>query len=107
MKNKRLEPEVKAIPEILEGRAQSQPSGRKPPDDKTAQEAASELDRWRMIAERHADSDQFVYYEPAVMREPQRHVVLGDSQHRGRFEEAFENAPQSLREVEETTTFQE
>jgi len=42
-----------------------------------------------------------------MVRAPQRHVVLGDSQHLGRFEVAFENTPQSLRDVEETTMFQE
>lgn len=40
-----------------------------------------------------------------MVRQPQRHVVLGDSQHHRRFDEAFENAPQSLRDVEETTGF--
>lgn len=107
MKDRRQEDEVKAIPVLLEARAQTQPQGRKPPDDKTAGEAASELDRWRAIAAKYTNPDKFVYYEPAVMREPCRHVVLGDAQHRGRWEEAFENVPQSLRDVEETTTFQE
>jgi hypothetical protein len=41
------------------------------------------------------------------VRAPQRHVVLGDSQHLGRFDVVFENAPQSLRDVEETTTFED
>lgn len=107
MKDQRQKAEVKAITSILEERARAQPPGRRPSDDVTAREAASELDRWRMIADQHTDPNEFVYNEPAVMREPQRHVVLGDSQHRGRWDEAFENAPQSLRDVEETTTFQE
>lgn len=107
MKDKRYTPEVKAIPSLFEERAQNQPSGRQPLPDHTDREAKSELDRWRIIAEQHPDPDSFVYSEPAVIRAPQRHVVLGDSQHLGRFEVAFENAPQSLRDVEETTMFQD
>jgi hypothetical protein len=30
---------------------------------------------------------------------------VGDSQHHRRFDDAYENAPQSLRDVEETTGF--
>lgn len=107
MKDKRHSPEVKAIPPLFEQRAQRQPSGRQPLQGDVEREAASELDRWRMIAARHPHPDQLVYSEPAVTRSPQRHVVLGDSQHLGRFDVAFENAPQSLRDVEETTNFQD
>ncbi len=107
MSGSRYNPEVERIPRLLEERAQQQPEGRVPPIDITQQECASELDRWRLIALRHQNPNEFVYYEPAVVREPQRHVVLGDSQHHQRFEEAFENAPQSLRDVEETTTFKD
>lgn len=110
MKDKRYNEEVKTIPTIFEKRALTQPEGRRPRQNDTAQEAASELDRWRMIASNIANQeihDRFVYYEPAMMHEPRRAVVLGDAQHRGRFDEAFENAPQSLREVEDTTTFQD
>ncbi len=107
MKDKRYAAEVKAMPPLFETRARSQPPGRQPLPDHTGREAKSELDRWRMIAERHPDPNEFVYCEPAVIRAPQRHVVLGDSQHLGRFEVAFENAPQSLRDVEETTMFQD
>jgi hypothetical protein len=110
MKNQRYSKAVKAIPKIFEKRAGTQPAGRKPGKGNTLRESASELDRWNMIAEKIINQDihdRFVYYEPAIMREPERAVVLGDSQHHGRFDEAFENAPQSLREVEETTTFQD
>jgi hypothetical protein len=107
MRDKRHAPEVKAVPSLFEARAKNQPPGRQPLPDHTEREAASELDRWNVIAEQYPDPDQFVYSEPAVVRAPQRHVVLGDSQHLGRFEVAFENAPQSLRDVEETTMFQD
>jgi hypothetical protein len=107
MKDKRQANEVNAIPEMFEQRANSQPPGRQPLPGDTRDEAASELDRWWLLAERHPDPNKLVYSEPAVSRAPQRHVVLGDSQHLGRFEVAFENAPQSLRDVEETTTFED
>ncbi|ABY36118.1 MAG TPA: helicase [Chloroflexus aurantiacus] len=107
MRDKRYAPEVKTIPGLFEERAQNQPSGRRPAPGDTEREANSELDRWRMIAEQHSDPDEFVYSEPAVIRAPRRHVVLGDSQHLGRFEVAFENAPQSLRDIEETTMFED
>lgn len=105
MATARFDPEVMLIPDLFELRSDAQPIGRRPLPGTTLAETASELDRWRAIAALYQNPDQFVYHEPAVLRQPQRHVVLGDSQHRGRFEEAFENAPQSLREVEETTGF--
>jgi hypothetical protein len=107
MSDNRHQPEVEKISDILEARSQTQPDGRIPASGITHQETASELDRWCAIAALHQNPNDFVYYEPAVVREPQRHVVLGDSQHRLHFDEAFENAPQSLRDVEETTTFQD
>lgn len=102
----RHDQEVNAIPDLLEARATQQPVGRRPPGSVTAQEAASELDRWAALARLNPGPDRFVYNEPAVLRPPERHVVLGDAQHRshGLFE-AYENAPQSLRDVEETTGF--
>jgi len=102
----RHDPEVSVIPELFERRARHQPDGRQPPVGVAAQEAASELDRWGSLAHLNPDTDRFVYNEPAVLRPPERHVVLGDAQHRSAgLSEAFENAPQSLREVEETTGF--
>jgi len=102
----RRDPEVNAIPDLLEARAGQQPTGRQPPAGVTAQEAASELDRWRALAHLNPDPDRFVYSEPAMLHPPERHVVLGDAQHRAQgLSEAFENTPQSLREVEETTGF--
>jgi len=77
------------------------------------EEVASELDRWESIAHDHvhlsaAASDQLVYSEPTMVREPERGVILGDAQHQLRFfPVAFENAPTSLRDVEETTQFKE
>ena len=103
----RHDPEVDIIPEILEGRAAQQPSGRRPARSATASEMASELDRWAALSSLNPGNDTFLYNEPGVYSPPRRHVVLGDAQHRAQgLAEAFENAPQSLREVEDTTGFQ-
>ncbi len=107
MKDRRHEPEVQIISELFETRAESQPDGRRPPAGIVAQETESELDRWHNIAQKHPDTNDLVYYEYAMLQEPRRHVILGDAQHRNRFDEAFENAPNSLREVEETTGFKD
>ncbi len=108
MKDLRHSQEVDVLPDLFENRAADQPDGRRPPPGLTSQETASELDRWHHIAQRHPDPDEFVYYEYAMLQQPQRHVVLGDAQHRNSgFDEAFENAPNSLRDVEETTGFKD
>lgn len=102
----RFAPEVVGIPGLLESRAQRQPVGRKPVQNVTAQEVQSELDRWAHIAQLHPAPNTFVYNEPAMIRTPTRHVVLGDAHHRTQgLDEAYRSAPQSLRDVEETTGF--
>lgn len=102
----RHDPEVAAIPRILERRAQAQADGRRPPVDVTRIESISELDRWHAIAATHTDPDGFVYNEYAFVRIPRREVVLGDSQHFAQgLTEVYRLAPQSLRDVEETTGF--
>ena len=107
MSANRTSPEVSSIPEIFEARGLRQPTGRRPVSNATAREVESELDRWAMLARMHVDTDEFVYNEPSLNRTPRRHVVLGDAQHRSQgLDEAFESAPQSLRDVEETTGFQ-
>ena len=107
MATNRNSPEVSAIPVIFEARAGRQPAGRRPVSSDTATETASELDRWAALAQLHPSTAEFLYYELNPNRPPQRHVVLGDPQHQARgLDEAFENTPQSLREVEGTTGFQ-
>lgn len=106
MATHRHDPEVTIIPKLLEERADRQPEGRRPAVASTATEAAAELDRWDSLAQQHTETDTFVYHESSPFKPPKRHVVLGDAQHRFRgYDEAYENAPQSLREVEETTGF--
>ena len=106
MEAHRRDDEVAALPAILERRAQSQPEDIRPPAGVTATEVEAELDRWQLLARRAVTRNDLVYYEPAMTRVPTREVVLGDPQHTGAdLPQAFENAPQSLRAIEETTTF--
>lgn len=107
MRDRRHDAEVEEISNIFEVRSNHQPIGRRPEVGITSQEASSELDRWQSIAHIHFNPDEFIYNEPTLLRRPARHVVLGDSGHHNNFSEAFENAPQSLREVEETTGFKD
>lgn len=102
----RRDGEVRAIAAILERRSQTQPGDVRPAPGITTVEAEAELDRWQMLARRANTRDDFVYSESAMVRAPVREVVLGDPQHTGTgLGQAFENAPQSLRAIEETTTF--
>jgi hypothetical protein len=62
----------------------------------------SEMDRWRNIAEVTNQLD-FVEYP---WKQPKKNVVLGDPAHKHYKKTiVFEKAPQSLREIEETTGF--
>jgi hypothetical protein len=105
--------EVNALPPLFEMRAREQPEGRRPLEQTVEIEAASELDRWASIAHDILRTggwvnNRLVYTESAMVREPERGVILGDAQHQLRqLPVAFENAPTSLREVEETTQFKE
>jgi len=101
---RRHSPEVRALVEAIESRARIQPRGRNPGNDICGMEVSSELDRWEAFAlQRQRD---LVYYESSMRKEPCLPVVLGDPAHEERhIPQVFRNAPQSLREVEATTTF--
>jgi hypothetical protein len=114
MADHRYDPEVMVLPDLFERRASKQPEGRRPADGIVRTEAASELDLWHSIAAEtarftpEAKNNNLTYYESSQIREPERGVVLGDAQHQQRqLPVAFENAPNSLRDVEETTQFKE
>jgi len=95
-------PEVVNLPSCLESRAQVQPAERRPQAGATDTFVASELDHWQQVAARAAGSLKYVEYLTA--KEP---VVLGDPQHEhAGLDVVYENAPQSLRDVEETTGFE-
>jgi hypothetical protein len=64
------------------------------------------MDAWLRLARLATSPDEFVYAEPAMFLPPVRSVVPGDPQHQvNNLGQAYENAPQSLREIEGTTTF--
>lgn len=104
MDTHRGDPEVSALCDVFVARAQQQPDGRRPDAQDVRDDTSSELDLWHALARRHGMS--LLYYEYALSQIPTSPVVLGDPQHQqNNLEVAFENAPQSLREVEATTGF--
>jgi hypothetical protein len=105
MSTARNDPDVDLLPQLLEARAAQQPALRRPPASDTENHAHSELDRWQQLAAREAD--RLLYNESTVTRPASRPVVLGDLAHLvANTGEAYENAPNSLREVEATVTIQ-
>jgi hypothetical protein len=101
---RRRSAEVQALVDAFELRAGAQPLGRNPGANVCKREIISELDRWEAFAlQRPRD---LVYYESTMTKDPNLPVVLGDPSHDQRnLPQVFRNTPQSLREVEATTTF--
>jgi hypothetical protein len=96
-------PEVLALPAVFEERALSQPAERRPGATETRDEAASWLDRWQQLAQLYST---LLYAEATLINPPSVPVVLGDPAHQlQKIDVAFKNAPQSLRDIEATTTF--
>ncbi|GIP18654.1 helicase [Paenibacillus montaniterrae] len=103
MRNLRHSEEVSQIIELFTERAGRQPDGRRPEGETIISEIRSELDRWYMLAQTHLN---LLYNESSMNKQPTHPVVLGDPQHYFQgLDVAFENAPQSLRDVEGTTNF--
>jgi len=103
MAAKRHDPEVLAIIAAMEARAQAQPPGRLPEKDVVKHETGNELDKWQKLAQTTPRPDGLLYSESTYARRAQRRVVLGDPAHAMQnLDCAFENAPNSLREVEKT-----
>ncbi len=103
MGSHRSAPEVIAVQSLVEHRSQLQPPSRKPGQGETRGHLASELDRWHTLAMQHGSI--LLYSEPAVAKLPSHPIVLGDLIHiRSLLGVAYEDTPNSLREVEETTT---
>lgn len=105
MDTARADSDVSLVPGLLEDRASRQPESRRPPSSDTASHAGSELDHWQELAAQ--EHDRLLYYEPTVTRQASRPVVLGDLAHEvARTGQAYENAPNSLREVEATISIE-
>jgi len=104
MKNNRTHaPEILKLTAEIETRAQNQPSLRKPSSGYVKSEMNKMLDKWKILAEICQEDLKYVEYKTP----PENPVVLGDLQHRhAKLEEVYENSPQSLRNIEETTGFQ-
>jgi len=102
MANRKTSAEVRKIIELLAARASDQPEGRRPKAAEFDQLVSSGVDRWELFAKRF--DDELVYAESVFRRQATRHVVLGDPGHSPE-QQVFRNAPQSLREVESTVTF--
>ncbi|MDR2720583.1 MAG: DISARM system helicase DrmA [Nitrososphaerota archaeon] len=95
---------LKILVSIFENRSQAQPSIRKPLMGRTSKNVQSKLDIWQSIAKLNPS---LKYVEYAINKPPESAVVLGDYQHLHAHKEVvYENAPQSLRDIEETTGFQ-
>ena len=104
MKTKRHSDEINEVIKLAENRSQRQPVECRPQQNEVAEETKSELDKWQSTSQRESS---LVYSESAMTREPMCPVVLGDQQHQAKnLPQVFKNSPQSLREVEATTTFE-
>ncbi len=96
--------EVLDLPAMFEQRARRQPLLRRPESGVVQNDVNAELDRWHSSAMRWPN---LVFVEYAIGRAPANAVVLGDPQHQhAGLGVIFEDAPQSLRDIEETTGFQ-
>ena len=101
----RRAPETLLLPETLEVRSQSQPLLRRPPPGETRIMMEARLDLWMAVA--RIAGKRLEYVEYAIGHPPQSPVVLGDAQHRhAGLDRVYEDAPDSLRNVEKTTGFQ-
>ena len=97
-------PEVTSLPLLFEARATAQPQDRRPQVGVVSGEATAEIARWAQLAA--IAGPALLYQESSMVKRPVNAVVLGDLAHEALgLPVAFENAPNSLREVEATTTF--
>lgn len=104
MGTRRRSNEVTALIDAFEERSLAQPEGRNPGKEICRREIIAELDRWEAFALQK--QRELVYSEVTMTKEPLLPVVLGDPSHDQRnLPQVYKNAPQSLREVEATTTF--
>jgi len=96
--------EVLNLPDIFERRSQGQPIQRKPIPGAIKLSMCSKLDKWKSTA---ASDPKLRYVDYAINTPASFPVVLGDSQHQHKsLPVVYENAPPSLRDIEETTGFE-
>lgn len=68
----------------------------------------SQYNRWENCSTIIGSDTRLMFYENAQYKKAENHVVLGDPAHERRptLKTIFKNAPQSLRDIEETTAFE-
>ena len=94
------------LKDVFEARAQEQPDLKSPPPRDTENKTMEMFDTWEQENRRSRSSNKNVKYVEYYKAESD--VVLGDPVHRRSKEltTVFDNAPQSLRDIEETTSFE-
>lgn len=103
MSNASAHPEVNLLPSIFGERADAQPPARRPARALVEREVQSEIARWSQLA--RTEGTNLLYSESSMIKSPTHPVVLGDLAHAVQgLSVAYENAPNSLREVEATVT---
>ncbi|MDR9749295.1 DISARM system helicase DrmA [Paenibacillus taichungensis] len=103
MRSLRHSDEVSKIIQLFVDRAAKQPVGRTIDGAVILSEIRSELDRWYDLSLKHSN---LLFNESTMVKRPSHPVILGDPQHYFQgLDVAYENAPQSLRDVEGTTNF--
>ena len=97
---------VAHLKDIFESRAQEQPDMKKPPLGLTGNKAMEKIDTWEQENRRSAGNSRKVRYVEYFKAESD--VILGDAIHRRSNEvtTVYDDAPQSLRDIEETTSFE-
>lgn len=97
---------VESIKDIFESRAQMQPKLKRPPPNVTSNKVVDKINIWEqknIISQKSSRKVKYVEYYKV-----QNDVVLGDSMHRQskKVTTIYDDAPQSLRDIEETTSFE-
>jgi hypothetical protein len=98
-------PEIRAILDGLEGRVALQPGPKSAAKSTVRHGLEATFDKWQHVA--HNNQADLRYVEYAIANPPRYPVVLGDPphQHAG-LPVVYPNAPQSLRDIEETAGFE-
>lgn len=108
MSEHRMSKEVRQLVEIFTVRERVQPTYRHYPggEHRLAETLNAALDLWQNVARRCGDRLRYVEY--TLNSAPQHPVVLGDPAHlyQGNLDVVYPDAPQSLRDVEDTCTFE-
>lgn len=103
MQKRRDHEEVEEMINTFVERSNMQPFGRQLDSEKCRQIISSEIDKWVSRAKNHND---LLYWESPFLYQIVHNVVLGEDRHDEKNWSAYQNAPQSLRNVESITRFE-